>query len=203
MKKNENIIYKVLDNPSIFRLSQALLAPGGVKVILNYLKELLSKLPAQELLIDVGCGPLSWLQRMGLKPIGIDFSFIYLTEFIKKGTGAIQASAEFLPIASDSIGGVWSFLLFHHLPDDVAKKAINELVRIRKSSGYTVIVDGILPDSFIRSPIAYLIRRMDRGDYMRNLRQFELLLPQREKWSVQKFKYSLMGFEMIVCVLSS
>lgn len=99
-----------------------------------------------EILLNVGCGtgeaPL--FTAMGFDQyIGLDYSYNatkYSQELIKKmgGNGiTIQANAELLPIASNSIDIIYSNGVLHHTPETV--KAISEAVRVLKPSGKGII----------------------------------------------------------------
>lgn len=52
-----------------------------------------------------------------------------------------QAYAESLPLASDSIDVCFSTLAFHHMPDEIKRKAAQEIYRALKPGGVVVIAD--------------------------------------------------------------
>lgn len=54
-------IFRVLDLPRIYRLSQVVLAPGAQRAITRKLGEYTTLFPAAHRILDVGCGPSSWL----------------------------------------------------------------------------------------------------------------------------------------------
>ena len=193
-------IYKALNNPWLYRLSQRILAPGHIKAIVDQIEKTLREAPSANLLVDVGCGPISWLHRVGLRPVGVDLSMTFLREFRQLESRAILASALALPFSSKSIEGVISVFLFHHMPDYAVSEAMKEFMRVCKSPGYVAILDGVLPRAPWKNPLATLIRRMDRGKFMRSQEELESLLPERDDWIVKRFTYSLTGLEGLICL---
>lgn len=195
----ENRLFRLLEDPRLYRLGQRLLAPGADKLVLGYSKELLGLLPLATRLVDVGCGPSSWLWAFGLHPVGVDISPAYSKEFRKTGEPAITASADRLPFATRSFDCSWSIGMLHHLPDDLCQSALAEMVRVVRPGGYVVIVDAVLPEPAWRHLTAYAIRRLDRGRYIRTSEGFKGLLPERAKWTVNRRRYSYNGLEILVC----
>ena len=53
----------------------------------------------------------------------------------------IEGYAENLPLSDNSVDVVYSSLVFHHLPNDIKKKAIDEMYRVLKPGGQVVIAD--------------------------------------------------------------
>lgn len=192
-------IYKVLDRPWVFRLAQRLGAPGAQKNITGEISTLLKTLPNGQRLLDLGCGPRSWLSSAGLKPIGLDVSTSYMSDYANAGGTGVVASAAILPFATGSFDGVWSTGLFHHLPDEVARQVVREALRVCNPGGYAVIMDAVLPKTPWRRPVAYGLRRLDRGRFMRSQHQLENLLEPREAWSTRRVTYALNGLELLIC----
>jgi SAM-dependent methyltransferase len=153
--------------------------------------------------VDVGCGPQSWLFRVGLQPIGVDVSLSYLHEYAQRGAEAVAASAAALPLAAASCDGVWSVGLLHHLPDALAAAAVREMVRVCRPGGYVAIFDAVLPDPRWRRPLAYLIRRGDRGRFMRQEGALRALLPATTAWRCERFTYAATGLEGLLCWVRS
>jgi len=112
-----------------------------------------------------------------------------------------MASASELPFPAESFDAVWSIFLFHHLPSSVVSAAINEFYRVCKSSGYIVIIDGVLPKVAWKRPLAALIRHMDRGKFMRKQHDIESLLPCHDNWNIQRKTYGVTGLKMLVCYM--
>ena len=160
-------------------------------------------MPPSENILDVGCGPKSWLWNVGLNPVGLDLSTKNIDSFIKKsGSKGIVASADELPIENDSFDSVWCFGLFHHLPDDIAQASFKEMERVCQNGGHIIIFDAVLPISSFRRPLALLIRRADRGRYMR--KEEELLDIVRDKGKIinkKRVTYSYNGLEATIIII--
>ena len=194
-------VYRLLDRPWLYHLAGRFLAPGAEGSITRRVRELFDRLPEGRVLLDVGCGPSSWLTRAaGKTPIGADVSRPYLAAYRQSGAPAVLASAQALPFRSAGCDGVWCIGMLHHLPDPAAAQAVSELVRVTRAGGYVILLDAVTPRSVWTRPLAHWIRRMDRGKFMRTAEETERLLPDRHAWSVQRWTYSLTGLEMLTCL---
>ena len=111
-------IYRVLEIPFVYRMSQAILAPGHVRIISQHLSRALAQVPAPATVLDVGCGPSSFLWNLGMKPVGLDLCHAYTKKFHDAGNLSVTASAAVLPFPADSFDLVFSMDLLHHLPDE-------------------------------------------------------------------------------------
>lgn len=198
---NSKSIYQQLEKPWLYRLTQFLLSPGSDQGITRNIRKLMKKLPPAEHILDVGCGPASWLWRLGINPVGLDISPAYSVAYHQTGEPAVTASAADLPFPAGHFDGVWSIGMLHHLPHEAARQAINEMVRVTRHGGYVAVFDAVLPDPVWRNPLAYLIRRMDRGKFVRSLHQSKDLLPEQNHWSIRQTAYSLTGLEITVAAL--
>jgi len=197
-----SFFYRLLEDPTIYRLSQALLGPGANWAITKKIARLDRLFPMPGLTLDVGCGPTSWLQKVGRHPVGLDISRSYSEAYQKSGGTAVTGSAVGLPFASSAFDGVWSIGVFHHLPDPMVHQAMKEMIRVCAPGGHVVVLDAVLPQSWFR-PIASLVRRMDRGKFMRSQTALEALLLDRPSWSVSRFTYTVNGLEMLCCVYNT
>jgi SAM-dependent methyltransferase len=193
-------LFKILDHPWVYQLSQPIITMGGTIIFARRLKEILDQLPPAGSLLDVGCGPRSHLFRFGLRPFGVDVSPDYVYKYIRMGASGVAASAEALPFSSESFNGIWSIALFHHLPDPQASMTIQEFLRVCHSPGYVVIMDWVSPRHRWRRPLAAGIQRLDRGKFIRSQQEMEALLPDRHNWSIQRFTYTAAGLEMLSCL---
>jgi SAM-dependent methyltransferase len=193
------LLYQLLDHPAIYRLSQFVFAPGAERLLARHLEKLTQQLSITGRILDVGCGPTSWLRKVGGHPVGLDISLPYSVAYQKGGGTAVTGSAVGLPFASSSFDGVWSIGVFHHLPDSMVRQALEEMIRVCAPGGHVVVLDAVLPQSWFR-PIASLVRRMDRGKFMRSQAALEALLLDRPSWSVSRFTYTVNGLEMLCCV---
>jgi SAM-dependent methyltransferase len=194
-------LYRILKIPWVYRISQWILAAGEHVTMDRYIRRVLGSSKAAGRLLDLGCGPDSWLLRQDLEPVGLDVSRRYVMDLSRKGATGVVGSADALPFAAESFDGVFSVGLFHHLPDDMVERVMSECERVcRSSSGYLALIDAVLPRHPWRRPLAYWIRRADRGRFMRTEEQLRGLLLADRQWSVARHTYTLTGLEVAVCV---
>lgn len=193
-------LYRLLEHPLAYRLSQLVFAPGAERLLARRLGRLARQLPISGRVLDVGCGPASWLGKVGGQPLGLDLSFPYSLAFKNAGGIALTGSATALPLADSSCAGVWSIGLLHHLPEDAARQAIQEMLRVCEEGGYVAVLDAVLPVSPWRRPVAHLIRKLDRGRFMRSQAELVSLLPEGAGWETSRFTYTLNGLEILCCV---
>jgi SAM-dependent methyltransferase len=151
-------------------------------------------------ILDVGCGPSSFLESDGGHPVGLDFSSSYVRAYTRSGGLAVVGNADQIPYAPGAFRMVCSVGLFHHLTDNEVRDCLQELVNCCCSGGRIVILDGVLPTSVWRRPLAYLIRRGDRGRYMRSQQSLLALMPSVVSWRVERFDTAKTGLEAILCV---
>ena len=197
-----SFLYRLLEHPLCYRLSQAVFAPGSDLFLLRRLRRIMQEYRPYGRVLDVGCGPTSWLWKIGSHPVGLDISLPYSFAYQIGGGTAVNGSAVNLPFATSSFNAIWSIGVFHHLPDAMVRQAMAEMLRVCEPDGHIVILDAVLPQSWHR-PIASLIRRLDRGKFMRNQAALEALLQDRPSWSVSRFTYTVNGLEMLCCVYNT
>jgi len=196
---HEPIFYRILENPKLYGLCQQILGPGGEKDLMGEIHSMVMTLPSSGRILDVGCGPHSWLWQEGLHPVGLDISISYSQAFRDRKEPAVTGSATALPFHDGAFDGVWSVGLLHHLPENLARQAVVEMVRVTDPSGYCLIFDAALPEPAWRRPIAHLIRKLDRGGFMRTQEALMSLLPG-DPWIVKRFSYSWWGLEGAFCL---
>lgn len=139
------------------------------------------------------------LEQFGIEPVGVDASPSYAQAFAVRGRIAIVGSADALPVGDGAFDEVWSFGLFHHLPDDMARETVGEMIRATKAGGWTTVFDAVLPAPAILKLLPYFIRRMDRGRHVRTERGNRFLFPETDGWSMRRFRYTYTGLEGVVC----
>ena len=118
----------------------------------------LSRLPAR---------PWTWDAVPPLNPVGLDFTPTYIEKYCASGHQGVVGAAQALPFPSSHFQTVWSIGLLHHLSDEVAKQAVEEMSRVCRSDGWVVILDAVMPSPPWGRPIAYVLRRLDRGSFVR------------------------------------
>jgi hypothetical protein len=73
---------------------------------------------------------------------------------------------------------------------------------VTKPQGYCVLFDAVLPIHFWRRPIPWLIRKMDRGGYMRTQTEFESLFFPQKDWQFERVSYSIYGLEGVFSTIT-
>nr|MBN1229292.1 class I SAM-dependent methyltransferase [Anaerolineae bacterium] len=128
----------------------------------------------------------------------LDISLSYVGEYMQYHPRGVVASAADLPFHSDAFDGVWSIGLIHHLTNEQAGSTFREMLRVCRPGGYVALLDAVLPTSFFRRPVAWVIRRMDRGGQMRTQEHLIRLLPSSAGWNIERVTYAATGLEMLV-----
>jgi SAM-dependent methyltransferase len=193
--------YRLLEVPAIYTLAQNLLAPGFRGPFVEQVRRVAGSMPAGERQLDIACGPESWTWEAGLDPVGLDLLPSYVDEFTRAGRRGIVASATELPFGEGTFDAVWCFALLHHLPDEAARRAIAEMMRVATERGYCVIWEIVLPKRSWTRPIAWLIRKLDRGGTVRLREDLFALFPKRSGWRFEHYDYTFYGLEGYFCVL--
>jgi ubiquinone/menaquinone biosynthesis C-methylase UbiE len=100
-------------------------------------------------LVDVACGSGSFLADLKAtfpraSVAGLDLSPPYLAEArARSGAPVVQAAAERLPFADDSLDGLTCIYLFHELPPRVRPKVAAEMARVLKPGGVLAFADSV------------------------------------------------------------
>ena len=191
-------VYGVLEIPWVYRVSQAVLAPGGDRIIAKHLSRTFAHIPTPATVLDVGCGPTSRLWKFGMKPLGLDLCHAYTRQFRDAGSLSVTASAALLPFPADSFDLVFSASLLHHLPDSVARETVGEIVRITRPGGQTVLFDPVLPEAAWMRPQAWALCKLDRGRFIRSQRDYESCILGAREWKTFRFTHSYLGAEGVL-----
>ena len=191
-------IYRLLDHAWVYDLIQVLMAPGQRSRLTREFRMVAGRLPKPTRILDVGCGPSSWLWRIGLQPIGLDITPEYAARFAEAGQQAVTASCTEIPFADGTFDQVWSVGLLHHLSDGNARRALDEMRRVAAVGGSIVILDAVLPVSAWRRPIAFAIRKLDRGGHVRAEVQHRTVLG--DGWTHRRGLMAYNGLEFMISV---
>lgn len=173
-----------------YRASQAVLAPGAHRAIDRCVRDWAAGLPTDRPVLDVGCGPRSWVAPHAATPVGIDVDRAALRAL---PTAAVAADAARLPVADRACAGAAAVGLLHHLPDATATAAVRELQRVVARGGSVLVFDGVTPTA--RRPVAAAIRRRDRGRHLRTVDALRALLASTGDWTVTTMRYAATGLE--------
>ena len=206
-------LYRLLEIPFVYRLSQILLGPGAGRMLGPILGKIFTSHPRR--MLDVGCGPfLNTPDPEGLI-VAVDINPSYINQytggFIDQDPRLIfdpppsrrrlgyLASADKLPFPDASFDEIRSSGLFHHLTDTEAVGALKEWNRCLQPGGWMMILDAVLPVRPWARPLAWLTRRLDRGTHMRRqedlLKIFQQVCPG--DWHWERYTYSYTGLELL------
>lgn len=194
-------LHKVLEVPWVYQLSQVMLAPGAEKALGQMTADTIGTLPDAKDVLDVGCGPASMLWPANRKPLGADINHDYAIQFRAHGVPAVTASADCLPFKTASFDAAWCFGLLHHLDDDTASRTVGEMVRVCRTGGTAIVFDAVMPAVTWRRPVAWAIRRLDRGRHMRSQQELTTILSHHGTWALRRLTYCVLGHEGIVAVM--
>ena len=99
--------------------------------------------------VDVACGSGAFLADLrGAFPrasiTGLDLSLAYLNEARgRSGAAVVQAAAERLPFADNSLDALTCVYLFHELPPSVRPRVAAEMARVLKPDGVLAFADSV------------------------------------------------------------
>lgn len=206
-------LYALLDIPWVYRLSQAVLAPGKPWMIQKVFD--LAFPHSKGKVLDLGCGPqLVTPAPQGLL-VGADINEAFLRDYtggfldkdprlvVKPPKGrtrlGFKASVDRLPFAANSFDEVRAVGFLHHLPDKVLEGAFKEMRRCLKPGGRVVVLEDVWPRRGWTRPAAWFIRRFDRGEYMRTQKEMERIVQKAwpGAWKFSRHTYTLTGSEML------
>lgn len=128
------------------------------------------------LVLDVGCGTGRYAFLFSSGYVGIDLEI----ESLRWGRNRLKSS--FLQMDAAKLGfgdnrfeHVFSVGLFHHVSDRQAAEIIREMGRVCRQNGSIIVIDAIFPTNTLNF-IGYLVNRLDRGKFMRRIRELSNLL---------------------------
>lgn len=195
-------VYRVLDHPAIYRCAQLLLSPGQRRILQRLIGQIITKVRPPRLALDIGCGPNSWLWQFDIYPIGVDITPSYASEYAHNDSRIVIASSSALPFVEGTFDQAWCFGLLHHLPDEFVEQTLCEMRRVTSPDGALIIIDAVMPDrSLWRNPLPWIIRKLDRGSYVRSEAEHRRLLGSN--WVMHRYFSSYIGLEVMVAVTSS
>ncbi len=192
------IPYGVLDIAFVYRASQMLLAPGADWLVARALSQLLARYSPGPRALDVGCGPRSLLEGRVAHPVGVDITREYMDVFRKRGGVGVVGSAIRLPLPTASFDSVWSIGLLHHLDDDDARRAVAEMFRVAGKGGHVFVIDAVLPRHWWGNPLAFAVRKADRGQYVRSEEALVGVLKSLAPFETRRTLYALNGLEILI-----
>jgi ubiquinone/menaquinone biosynthesis C-methylase UbiE len=120
----------------------------------------------------------------------------------KRRVFGFLGSAKELAVHDDLFDECRSAGVLHHLPTESAKTAIREMHRSVRRGGRLVIFDNVMPRSGFIRPLAWLMRKFDRGEWGRDEEQLLSLVHSagEKDWTSIRFTYSYYGLEGMIFV---
>jgi ubiquinone/menaquinone biosynthesis C-methylase UbiE len=191
-------LYRLMEIPFVYSVFQRI-NPRTVGLYREILNSKI-KVSKGEKLLDIGCGTAQFRQYFKeAHYYGIDVNFEYMANAKKSIIG------HFAVMHGDKIAFVNNYFenalcvsAFHHMSDKHVVQTVSEGLRVLKNGGVLHIIDSILPESFIMSPINSIIFHMDRGNFPRKGTSFKNLLS--EHFIIDEF-YITKQFPHNVCYL--
>lgn len=194
-------LYRILENPFIYTLSQLILAPGAAYFLPKYFRIIFGESGGS--VLDVGCGPEfnTYLAHGHLT--GVDLNPAYITKYVTDSNRqGVVASADALPFSDNKFDESRTFGLLHHLSDEVALRTVEEMLRCTRQGGRVVVIDNVWPRRSWSRPLAWLNRKLDRGHWVRREDELVTLLNKAHagNWEMYRFTYTLIGHEALAFI---
>ena len=207
-------LYRLLEYPIIYTISQKLLAPGSGLLLRKCYKDVFRE--SRGYILDVGCGPLLTTPRPNGTIVGIDINPLYVKRYGSAGADkgpngisdysdrcmGIVCSADSLPFDENFFDESRCNGLLHHLPPESALFTMKEMIRCTRPSGKIIIFDNVWPRVSLYRPLAWLTRRFDRGEWVRTEEELLELANAAHpgNWYHKRFTYSFTGLEGLLLI---
>lgn len=211
------MFYRILESPAVYRFSMLLLAPGAQTQLGWRYQEVFRD--STGTILDVGCGPnLTTPAPTKGVMVGLDQNPAYVKQYAgsvetnpdlrllrpdRKVVGYV-GSADALPFGDGVFDEARSVGLLHHLTPEQAIRALSEMCRCTRTGGKIVIFDAVLPRHPILRPLAWALRKADRGEWMRTEQELlSLVQPACSgDWSHRRFTYTYNGLEALCLMMT-
>ncbi len=207
-------LYRLLDFPFIYSLSQKLLVPGAGLLLKKKYKQLFDE--SKGLILDVGCGPALTTPHPNGAVIGIDMNIYYIRSYLMSHgklnfcrkmsdfiTYGVVSSSEALPFEDDAFEESRCVGLLHHLSHASALLTIKEMIRCTHQDGRIVVFDNVWPRQPCFRPLAWLSRKLDRGKWVRTEEDLLELVSNAcvGNYQYKRFTYSYTGLEALSVII--
>lgn len=168
----------LLRAPWVYRTTQAVLA---TPIVRRFNQILASKGVTQDVslnVLDVGCGPGDYSAWYLGRYTGLDLSKEYIHEASQKMPDRtfVVADATTFELTPSSFDVAVSIGLYHHLSDDMTVRSIERVLSHLKEGCDFHVFDAVLPRRFWVNPAGFVLRKMDRGRFVRTREQYRQLL---------------------------
>jgi ubiquinone/menaquinone biosynthesis C-methylase UbiE len=159
-------LYQLLERPRVYNAVQALFRIGGNQQSKNLFAELIDS-KSYDSVLELGCGTGHWSVTHCRNYIRTDINDSYFPPPAESDAVYRKADATDLSeFRDDSFELVYSMGLYHHLPEEAVIASLQESARVLHPGGRIVVGDAILPKVW-RRPLAWLVRKLDRGQWVR------------------------------------
>lgn len=113
---------------------------GKIDTLLPWMDQFADRLPSAPRVLDAGCGPgrdARWLGERDTRVVGVDFAAgqLHLARDEAPAAAFVQGDLRSLPLATDSVDGVWAVASLIHVPDEGLDAALAELHRVCRGGG--------------------------------------------------------------------
>jgi SAM-dependent methyltransferase len=168
------MIGRLLEWPLVYELSQRNVLTAGMR------REILALLRREgadgtaERVLEVGCGTGLYLSALDPGVFGTDISVPYVRFLHGRGRRVFASDARALPIRTGSVDLVYCVNVLHHLDDASVGSVLREMWRVCRPGGAVVAVDIVHARRGNR--LGRLLRRLDRGGFVRQREQFADLI---------------------------
>src|SRR5713101_4921764 len=204
-------IYRLLEYPWVYNLSQRVLAPGQRRLDQRFFRYLYTQ-PAA-LILDVGCGPFLTSPSGNGRIVGVDLNSEYVERYTDgwvdtdvdiihsaattRTRFGFACSAARLPFRDETFDEVRCRRLFHHLNREQVTDTIREMARCTRPGGRIVLMDAVLPVRGWHRPVAWLMCQLDRGEWIRSEEELRQLVEAAfpGDWSVLRYTCNYLGAE--------
>jgi SAM-dependent methyltransferase len=199
-------LHRILEVPLVYRVAQRFAGSGGWALEALYAERFAG---SRGDVLDVGCGPTLDTPPPDGRLFALDVNAGYVARYRDADANGpprlgIAASADGLPFRDCSFDECRCLFVLHHLPDPAVRAAFREMRRLLRPGGRIVVFDMTWPDALAASPLAWLVCRFDRGEWVRPAAA--LLELAREavpgEWDSCEFDYSWLRLRGVVLELA-
>lgn len=167
--ERRDIFRRILEVPNVYSGFQDFV--GSHTARRRVVDELLQIRPGDRVL-DVGCGPADILEYLPeVDYLGIDYSEAYIEAARRRfGDRGRFVAADVATLGERGEGGfdvAIALGVLHHLDDEAAKRLMRDVRACLKPGGRFVALDPLIEHP--QNPIARMLARLDRGQFVRTL----------------------------------
>jgi SAM-dependent methyltransferase len=195
MNEKNFIIYKFLNKTYFYLFIQKIM--GGKTAREKIIKN--NQIKKNCNILDIGCGPayvLDFLKKKSLKYFGYDTELNHIEyakkKFLNKNHHFFCKKFNELELNKlPKFDYVFLFGIIHHLNNAELKKIIFLIKKVLKKNGKLLILDNVLINK--QNIIARILIKLDKGNHIRNLSDYEVLL----KDNFKNFNYSIINQKFV------